>query len=423
MKHLQIFLTLIFCASFGYAQTNLSGSIFSSTTLSTAGSPYVVSGNLVVFDGAVLTIEPGVIVKFETNASLEMRGTLNAIGTAYAPIEFTSNLATPVKGSWNGIVVIGTTNPLGVGDQVTMKYVRGLYAKIFINLDIAYHGPYKFNDCYFAHNYAVNEDGGLPSVTFENCKFEYNDKGLSYCQFESIAKKCDFINNVNALEGIKKVDSCYFNGNTGIALSPYGSTNGCKVEYNNIGVSCYFNSANSVFTNNVVKNNQVGVEMLTFFNGSHQFTGNTICNNTNNNIKLLTPNNAHIPDNCWCTTDSSQIRSNINDGYVNNANGLVSFMPISNNCPGSPLAVNNIASKNETTITAHPNPFHQTLTFSASETGNFSVNLYDLTGRRIMHQTFSRSSQINTENLGAGLYIYEVLNKSNIIANGKVLKD
>lgn len=423
MKKLVLIIAVIFYSSYSNAQTNVSGSLMANTTWNTSGNPYIVSGNLVIFEGVLLTIEPGVIVKFEQNAGLELRGTLHAIGTSSNPIEFTSNLAVPTKGSWEGLQVIGTSNPLGVGNQVMMKYVNGMYAKTFIDLNIAYHGPYSFNNCYFAFNLAVNKDGGLPSTIFENCQFVSNDNALTHCQFESTAKYCDFINNVNGLEGIRKVDSCYFKGNTGIALSPYGSTNGCKVENNNVGVSCTFNSTNHTFTNNTVINNQSGIEMLTFFNGTQVFTGNTICHNNSNNIKLLTTSNANLSNNCWCTTDSSQIRANIYDGYVNNAYGLVTFMPISSNCPQNPLVINTISKNDDIHIHAYPNPFQNTLMFNADEKGNYSVNLYDLTGRKILNQTFSKSTQINSEYLKSGLYIYEVICENRMITNGKVFKD
>ena len=45
------------------AQTNVSGALYSNTTWTAANSPYIVTANVIVFDGVQLTIEPGVTVK------------------------------------------------------------------------------------------------------------------------------------------------------------------------------------------------------------------------------------------------------------------------------------------------------------------------------------------------------------------------
>jgi hypothetical protein len=101
----------------------VTGTISSSTewtTDRTAGSiPYVPSGVVTVSSGNTLTIDPGVIVKFnDPNSGLSVSGTVNALGGQYTgPIIFTSiydneteNSATssptsPAPGDWEDIVV------------------------------------------------------------------------------------------------------------------------------------------------------------------------------------------------------------------------------------------------------------------------------------------------------------------------------
>jgi hypothetical protein len=82
------------------AQTNVSGFISANTTWNLAGSPYVVIGNALLSHGYTLTIDPGVIVKFDTLKALQIDGELIAVGTAANRITFTSNDPTPEVGDW-----------------------------------------------------------------------------------------------------------------------------------------------------------------------------------------------------------------------------------------------------------------------------------------------------------------------------------
>ncbi len=76
-----------------------------STTWGVANNPHTISGTVIV-NGAVLTIEPGTIIKFEAGASLIVRGenaSLIAVGTKEKPIKFTSVSMVPAPGDWNYI--------------------------------------------------------------------------------------------------------------------------------------------------------------------------------------------------------------------------------------------------------------------------------------------------------------------------------
>ena len=61
MKFLKYFFLLF--VGFAYSQTDVSGAISSDTTWGTSGSPYTVTGNVLVASGVTLTIEAGVTVK------------------------------------------------------------------------------------------------------------------------------------------------------------------------------------------------------------------------------------------------------------------------------------------------------------------------------------------------------------------------
>ncbi|MBU1879375.1 MAG: hypothetical protein KJ734_10535, partial [Chloroflexi bacterium] len=83
--------------------TPVSGPILSDTTWTLANSPYLATTNVQVMAGVTLTIQAGVVVKFNTDKLLQVDGTLVARGTALAPITFTSSQASPQPGDWGNI--------------------------------------------------------------------------------------------------------------------------------------------------------------------------------------------------------------------------------------------------------------------------------------------------------------------------------
>lgn len=73
------------------------------TTWTLANSPYVLDGNVTVAAGATLTIEPGVIVKFNGQLrKMTINGTLSAVGTQTSLITFTSYQDDTAGGDTNG---------------------------------------------------------------------------------------------------------------------------------------------------------------------------------------------------------------------------------------------------------------------------------------------------------------------------------
>ena len=87
----------------------VSGAVSATTTWTLAGSPYVVTADVVVDEGVSLTIEPGVEVRFDSSTTLVVNGQLIARGTSSTKVKFTSNAGTPAKGDWGYVKFTDTS--------------------------------------------------------------------------------------------------------------------------------------------------------------------------------------------------------------------------------------------------------------------------------------------------------------------------
>ncbi|MBF9238572.1 T9SS type A sorting domain-containing protein [Hymenobacter sp. BT683] len=85
---------------------------------------YLINGNVVVGPGAVLTIQPGTIIKGDRNSNgtliVARGGRLEANGTATQPIVFTSNqpAGSRARGDWGGIIMLGRSQENVAGDPL-----------------------------------------------------------------------------------------------------------------------------------------------------------------------------------------------------------------------------------------------------------------------------------------------------------------
>jgi hypothetical protein len=96
---------------YGAATVTVSADITANTTWTT-GKVYSLSGLINVRNNAVLTIQPGVVVRGAgAGAALVITkgAKINAVGTAVSPIVFTSNNApgSRNKGDWGGVILLG----------------------------------------------------------------------------------------------------------------------------------------------------------------------------------------------------------------------------------------------------------------------------------------------------------------------------
>jgi hypothetical protein len=108
----------------------LAGTISSDSTLD-ATIEYLLTGQLLVADGATLTIPAGTVIKakkgFGSYILVEQGGKINVNGTAAAPVTMTSNEASPSSGDWGGLIINGRA-PLTAADEVGKTEIANAYA-------------------------------------------------------------------------------------------------------------------------------------------------------------------------------------------------------------------------------------------------------------------------------------------------------
>jgi len=365
--------------SFLQAQTEVSGGIFNPVVWSQSGSPYLVTGDVVVFPGASLTIEPGVEVQFTENTGIELRsGSIFANGTATEPLLFTLAPTTPQESTWRGIF---STTPLWTTIAMEFSHFTMEYA----DKGIKYNGGgYRFvNDATFQFNTVAIEHGdeGYDWPTMTNCNFSDNTVGV---RGRAAFFNCNFSNNERATEdlytfsdgseGARVVDCiftnnefCFINNNIVInraiirnstfqdngqvatallidadSSSFIGSTEygiyayrtnirNCFFSDNALGVRTTETSPESNIINNTFTNNTIGIQL----DGPGAIVrNNTICDNDSIGIYIATPNNVNISQNCWCTTELTDIHDAIFDANDDVASGIAVFLPLDMECLG-----------------------------------------------------------------------------------------
>ncbi len=297
-----ILLTVISFSS--QATTPVSGGIYTNTTWTLANSPYIVTGNVVVFPGVTLTIEPGVVVKFDNAMMLEIRqASLMALGTSADSITFTSSSASPTVGIWNKIYINGGTS------LSKFKYCSIKYAIYGINISST--TPVQMSSSALSSNNYGLVSSGLASLTIDSSNFSHHvDIGVSVSGTGCLMmlNHCNFNNNHYGIDAgnistNSKVLDCNFTSNeTGMRVSNALVSN-CHVELNNIGLegyrtlitNCYVysNSINGIkseydsINNCQILNNHIGIQAMSAIIEHNDIENNDYGISTNNGNSSL----------------------------------------------------------------------------------------------------------------------------------------
>jgi len=249
-----------------WADTYVSGTITSNTNWIQVNSPYIATDTVTIVNGVVLTINPGVEVRFATETSLICHGTLNAVGTAVGTITFTSDQATHTTGHWKGIKLFGSgTN----GSQIS--YCEIMYARKGIYVE-------NVSGIMIIHNY-IHDNKGNNGATYQP-----GDVGCGIYLSSSTGNTISGNTIFNNQGGI---------GGTGIANSLAGA--------GGVGCGIYLSSSTgNLISENIIFNNQGGIGGSGGFQGpggaggigcgiylssstGNTISGNLISNNTGGN--------------------------------------------------------------------------------------------------------------------------------------------
>jgi hypothetical protein len=125
-----ILLAWLLCAPLAQAQTVVSGTLASNTTWRAASGPYVVTSDVTLANGVILTIEAGTQIYMGAGTSLISNGgAIRASGTATAPIKVQSDKLrtsqTPAAGDWKRWL-LGASSNASSFDYVLFEHGQNL---------------------------------------------------------------------------------------------------------------------------------------------------------------------------------------------------------------------------------------------------------------------------------------------------------
>lgn len=358
------------------AQTNVSGGIYNNTTWTLANSPYLITGPIVVFPSKTLTIEPGVVIKVQGGFNpatgypknyLEIRGNLVAVGTANAPIIFTTDsVNAPNYELWYGIIIKSTQGATASLNYFTLNYSYygidnqtlnstnsiSLKGCSFSNNLVAFalSGALSMDSCTFINNqYCFKGDTQQP-LNIANCTFLGNKLCVYNYGVATNMTNCIFNDNEIAVSATAGglISACNFSGNIYAFYDNYANNftlSNCIFENNTTAINLmqYSSITNSQFSNNKlamgigegmlvqncdISNNEVGIKTWGQFMPGQvimEVKDNQICNNTLYNIENATDLNLGLEKNCFCSTDSTVIENLIYDGYDDITRGLYNY--------------------------------------------------------------------------------------------------
>jgi hypothetical protein len=427
MKKLVLLIFLSTQIIVGFGQTTIQGIINSDVTLTMDKSPYLVIGDLVVFPKWKLTIEPGVELRFANSVRLQIRGTLEALGTEADSISFFSDTGTSM-GLWTGIEILNT-----LGGNASFDYCKFSHASVAINEECCWGGVDVIRNSYFTFNtVALGGYTGNPALV-ENCYFSNNEKCIT--DADKAINNCIFENNEYGLYSTERVDvsNSTFTNHSQVALyGGRGDLTNCIITNNNVGVRAFFEGF--AIDNCNISNNQVGVELNGYYNGTSWYvapvTNSELCNNSQYNVINHSICDVDIYTVCWCNSDSTTVENLIYDAYDNIYVGFVNYTLFSEDCSKAIFKTHkaegyteylSVQETSDETI-IYPNPATSSVFIRNAEKIS-SIRIYDYTGRLVMDKAGFDDDiiELNVSELVPSLYIVRLASYNDKVTYKRII--
>ena len=322
-----------------HASTPVSGTITSDITWTKAGSPYELTGTMVVNSGVTLSIEPGVTVDFYSY-SLQVSGTLNARGTSENQIVFITGspsnvrvIFNPTSTFWNESAGSGCLIENVVFNAVTVsitscspKISNNYFTNSFYSSISGSGGsPLILNNAFSCRTTAINLSGGSPTISYNfiSCITGGSNgvnvgNAVAYISHNNITR-CSMGVNV---AGNSTISRNLITSNT---IGIYTTSGFAIIENNVIANNSYGVMGGGVIRNNTIGNNNAGVASSIAPCSINQ---NNFFNNSQFNVGSSTTTTAlDATYNWWGTTDISAINQTIYDSKNSTSLGNVTFTP------------------------------------------------------------------------------------------------
>lgn len=421
-KILITFSFLILISFLTKGQTNVSGIIDTNTTWTKANSPYIVVDTVFLKWSAVLTIEPGVIIKFEHNKSIVIGyGKIIAEGILTDSITFTNNSITPVLLTWQGI----NFDESNFRDTSKFNYCNFSYANN--SLTSGYNNNSTggmtiiINNSSFYNNNSGIFTGDNAGIFYfiDSCSFQYNNWGINLSHLQQSLKMSNskIIHNgtgVN-LAAYSKIENCIIDSNgTGIYLyENYDTIINCEIKNNGrIGIDVFGTGTFPLYiSKNVIENNNIGIHYHGPCNDTiSTISCNRICNNTTNDFDFFNSfDDINIFNNNWCTSDTAIIASHIHDGNDQSLLSIAHFIPFDTlQCYlNTGIQINEPKNK---LFEFFPNPADEYLKLKMKLSNSTSIiKIYNIFGElEYLSNIKENETLINISSLSIGIHILEL---------------
>jgi len=473
MKRLFFAICCLLFVKFLAGQTPVSGGIYSTTTWPLSNSPYLMTGNIVVFPGVTLNIEPGVEVRVASDSIsgvgfyLESRGTVNMIGQPGLPIQFRSDQDTTTVGDWQGFRVNNAQGGVINFDYVAVSNANSTFTYTstppqYINLhgctfNFNYYGiesslSLSLDSCFFHGNYSAV--GGWSIFNISRCTFDSNGAAMPVYVSDLQIDSCVFTRNNAAVylnsiptTGMSITNTVFSDNGAAITNPGNGSITNCRFENNSNGIvdAVYTQIATSYFSNNFqavqlgfgssvqdcdIVGNSIGVGLgpLSFGQPAPLVLNNRICNNDSINVENRTDLNLVLSTNCFCESDSALIEAKIYDGYDDITRGLISYAIFDTSCSTALRLINkfpsttDISTPNRIDHALYPNPVRDQLAIDNTEEVT-ALQVMDPLGNELLELTpHSQKIILPLSGLPAGFYFIRFLYSDGSRSVKRILK-